>query len=127
MYHRRLEGFPGKGIAVKAAREEAKKAGADIALFLDSDIENLSGEWMGALVEPVMQSGYDMIRGYYERQPRDTAVTKLIARPMLSVFFPELSHFEQPLSGEVCAHMQAWLDLANMEKENSAEPRTGGE
>ena len=109
--------FPGKGIAMKAGIDEARKAGADIALFLDSDIKNLSGEWVDALVEPVVEKGYDMTRGSYERQPRDAVVTKLIARPMLSVFFPELSHFEQPLSGEVCARMPVWQDLANKEEE----------
>jgi hypothetical protein len=36
------------------------------------------------------------------------AVTKLIARLMLNIFFPELSHFEHPLSGEVCARSQLW-------------------
>ena len=107
--------FPGKGIAMKAGIEESKKAGADIALFLDSDIKNLSGEWVDALVDPIIEAGYDMTRGYYERAPRDAAVTKLIARPMLSVFFPELSHFEQPLSGEVCARMRVWWELINME------------
>jgi glucosyl-3-phosphoglycerate synthase len=106
-----LKKFPGKGIAMKAAIEESRKAGADIALFLDSDIKNLSGEWVDALVDPVIEEGYDMTRGFYERASRDAAVTKLIARPMLSVFFPELSHFEQPLSGEVCARMQVWEDL----------------
>ncbi len=103
--------FPGKGIAMKAGIEESKKTGADITLFLDSDIKNLSGEWVDALVDPIVEEGYDMTRGFYERAPRDAAVTKLIARPMLSVFFPELSHFEQPLSGEVCARMQVWEDL----------------
>ncbi len=44
-----------------------------------------------------------MSRGFYQRQPRDVAVTMLTARPMLNIFFPELTHFEQPLSGEVCA------------------------
>src|SRR4051812_9595018 len=32
--------FPGKGIAMEAGIAEAKQAGADIALFLDSDIKN---------------------------------------------------------------------------------------
>lgn len=105
--------FPGKGIAMKAGIEESRKAGADIALFLDSDIKNLSGQWVDALVDPILEEGYDMTRGFYERAPRDAAVTKLVARPMLSVFFPELSHFEQPLSGEVCARMQVWEDLLN--------------
>ena len=107
--------FPGKGIAMKAGIAESKKAGADIALFLDSDIKNLSGQWVDALVDPIVERGYDMTRGFYERAPRDAAVTKLIARPMLSAFFPELSHFEQPLSGEVCARMQVWQDLIGSE------------
>jgi glycosyltransferase involved in cell wall biosynthesis len=84
--------FPGKGIAMKAGIAESKKAGADIALFLDSDIKNLSGQWVDALVDPIVERGYDMTRGFYERAPRDAAVTKLIARPMLSAFFPELSN-----------------------------------
>lgn len=52
-----------------------------------------------------------MSREFYDKAPRDAAVTKLIARRMFSVFFPELSHFEQPLSGEVCARMKVWQDL----------------
>jgi hypothetical protein len=30
---------------------------------------------------------------------------------MMRVFFPELSHFEQPLSGEVCARTEVWKRL----------------
>jgi glucosyl-3-phosphoglycerate synthase len=30
---------------------------------------------------------------------------------MISVFFPEISHFEQPLSGEVCARTEVWKRL----------------
>jgi glucosyl-3-phosphoglycerate synthase len=56
-----------------------------------------------------------MSRGFYQRQPRDAAVTKLIARPMLNIFFPELSHFEQPLSGEVCARRQMWERLLEVQ------------
>ncbi|WP_158384888.1 glycosyltransferase [Candidatus Nitrososphaera evergladensis] len=103
--------FPGKGIAMKAGLQEAEKMGAHIALFLDADIKNLTSEWVDALVEPVVERGYDMTRGFYERHPKDAAVTKLIARPMISVFFPELSGFEQPLSGEVCANIRVWTDL----------------
>jgi hypothetical protein len=49
----------------------------------------------------LLEDNSDISRGFYQRQSRDAAVTKLIARPMLSVFFSEVSHFEQPLSGEV--------------------------
>jgi glucosyl-3-phosphoglycerate synthase len=100
--------FPGKGIAMKAGLVEAAKMKADIALFLDADIKNLSLDWVTKLVEPILQRGYDMTRGYYDRRPRDAAVTKLVAKPMIAIFFPELSNIEQPLSGEVCATMNAW-------------------
>jgi glucosyl-3-phosphoglycerate synthase len=92
-----IKKFPGKGIAMKAGIEESIKAGSNIALFLDSDIKNLSSEWADTLLDPIVEKGYDMTRGFYDRAPRDAAVTKLIARPMLSAFFPELSHFEQNL------------------------------
>ena len=101
--------FPAKGIAMKTGLREAIKSEADIILFLDADIKNLTPEWIDNLVDGC--TNCDMVRGYYQRQPRDAAVTKLIARPMLHIFFPELSHFEQPLSGEVCARKEVWKSL----------------
>lgn len=127
-----LKKYPGKGIAMRAGLEEAlygkysnkstnnssaestkieKHNRYDLALFLDADIKNLSMEWVDLLVTPILKEGYDMTRGYYDRHPRDGAVTKLIARPMLEVFFPEAPQFQQPLSGEVCAAMKVWSTL----------------
>jgi glucosyl-3-phosphoglycerate synthase len=120
--------FPGKGIAMKAGLEEAlnhkysnhdnsdiknnnTNGKYDCALFLDSDIRNLSSGWVDRLVEPVLKGRYSVTRGFYDRHPRDAAVTKLIARPLLEVFFPELSNSKQPLSGEVCANMEVWSSL----------------
>jgi glycosyltransferase involved in cell wall biosynthesis len=101
--------FPAKGIAMKTGLREAIKSNANIILFLDADIKNLTPEWIDNLVDGC--TNCDMVRGYYQRQPRDAAVTKLIAKPMLHIFFPELSHFEQPLSGEVCARKEVWKSL----------------
>ena len=103
--------FPGKGIAMKAGIREAIARSADIILFLDADIKNLSQQWINNLVSTLLVDNCDMARGFYERHARDAAVTKLIARPMLNIFFPELSHFEQPLSGEVCARRQLWQKM----------------
>ena len=103
--------FPGKGIAMRAGLAEATRLQADIAMFLDADIKNLTRDWVYRLVEPVLQGGYDMARGYYDRRPRDAAVTKLVTKPMISVLFPELANIEQPLSGEVCATMKKHSDV----------------
>jgi glycosyltransferase involved in cell wall biosynthesis len=101
--------FPGKGIAMKKGIEKAISSNANIALFLDADIKNLTPEWVDKLVDGCINC--DMVRGYYQRHGRDAPVTKLIAKPMIRIFFPELSDFEQPLSGEVCARIDVWKRL----------------
>jgi glycosyltransferase involved in cell wall biosynthesis len=101
--------FPAKGVAMKKGIEEAISYNANIVLFLDADIKNLTPEWVDKLVDGCINC--DMVRGYYQRHGRDAPVTKLIAKPMIRIFFPELSHFEQPLSGEVCARVEVWKRL----------------
>jgi glucosyl-3-phosphoglycerate synthase len=95
--------YPAKGIAMKDGIKKAIKQGADIIVFLDADITNLTPEWVDLLVDPVVEKACDMSRGFYRRAAYDGAVTKLIARPLAGVFFPEIAHFNQPLSGEICA------------------------
>jgi glycosyltransferase involved in cell wall biosynthesis len=108
--------FPGKGLAMKEGLKEAiERMSADIVVFLDADIRNLTTDWVNQLVGAIIYDNCDMSRGFYTRHARDAAVTKLIARPMLHIFFPELSHFEQPLSGEVCARAQVWKELLSKE------------
>lgn len=109
--------FPAKGLAMKDGIREALKRQADIIVFLDADIVNLTAEWVGKLVTPVIEKQCDMSRGYYRRAQYDGAVTKLIARPLSQVFFPEIAHFNQPLSGEICATCE--LFQAIMENEDS--------
>ncbi len=101
--------FPAKGMAMKKGLKEAISYNANIVLFLDADIKNLTPEWVDKLVEGCINC--DMTRGYYHRRHRDAPVTKLVAKPMIQIFFPELSHFEQPLSGEVCARIEVWKRL----------------
>jgi glucosyl-3-phosphoglycerate synthase len=104
--------FPGKGLAMKEGLKEAiERMNADIIVFLDADIRNLTTDWVNELVGAIINDNCDMSRGFYTRHARDAAVTKLIARPTLHIFFAELAHFEQPLSGEVCARTRVWRRL----------------
>ncbi len=103
--------YPAKGIAMKDGIKEAIKQGADIIVFLDADITNLTPEWVDLLVEPVIEKACDMSRGYYRRAEYDGAVTKLIAKPLSWVLFPEIAHFNQPLSGEICATAELFKTL----------------
>lgn len=102
---------PGKGAAMVAGIEAALKKNPDVVVFLDADIMNLTPEWVNLLVDSITVEGYDMARGWYLRAPSDASVTKLVAKPMLWTFFPELWHYEQPLSGEVAAKAELWEEL----------------
>ena len=114
--------FPAKGLAMKAGLREAFDRSADIIVFLDADIRNLTPEWVDKLVTALIDDNCDMSRGFYTRHARDAAVTKLVARPMLHTFFPELSHFEQPLSGEVCARRKVWENLLKRDNGSGSTP-----
>jgi glycosyltransferase involved in cell wall biosynthesis len=100
--------YPGKGVAMTTALRRAFQDSPDIILFLDADIRNLTSEWVDNLIKPILEGGYDMARGSYLRAPRDAPVTKLVARPLLEIFFPEISYLDQPLSGEVSAKAGVW-------------------
>jgi glucosyl-3-phosphoglycerate synthase len=102
---------PGKGLAMKIGIEKALEKNADVILFLDADIENLSPEWVDKLVDSLVIEGYEMARGTYLRAPQDAPVTKLVARELLRMFFPEITHIMQPLSGEVAARAEVWKYL----------------
>jgi glucosyl-3-phosphoglycerate synthase len=95
--------FPAKGRAIKDGIREATERQADIIVFLDADIVNLTPEWVDQLAGLVVDKKCDMARGYYRRADYDGAVTKLVAKPLTGVFFPEIAHIDQPLSGEICA------------------------
>jgi len=102
---------PGKGAAMKSGLQVALAKDPDVIVFLDADLKNLTTEWLDKLVEPVIDGRYEMARATYLRAPRDAGVTKLVAKPLLYVFFPEISHFDQPLSGEVAAKTEVWRAL----------------
>jgi glycosyltransferase involved in cell wall biosynthesis len=114
--------FPAKGLAMKTGLRGAFERSADIIVFLDADISNITPELVDKLVHAIIDDNCDMSRGFYTRHSRDSAVTKLVARPMLHTFFPELAHFEQPLSGEVCARRQVWENLLKNDDEAGSTP-----
>ncbi|MEE9583544.1 MAG: glycosyltransferase [Dehalococcoidales bacterium] len=107
--------FPAKGLAMKDGIREALKRRADIVVFLDADITNLTPEWVGKLVTPVIEKQCDMSRGYYRRAQYDGAVTKLVARPLSRVFFSEIAQLHQPLSGEICATSELFQSIVKDE------------
>jgi len=78
----------------------------DIVCWLDADVFNFGSHFVTRLLEPLLTDPkIGFVKGYYRRplfgDPHGGGrVTELMARPVLSTLFPELTMFVQPLAGE---------------------------
>lgn len=82
----------------------------DIIAWIDTDIKNIHPRFVYGLVGSLIKYPHmKFVKGFYRRPVKignqliETGggrVTELTARPLLNLFFPELSGFVQPLSGE---------------------------
>ena len=78
----------------------------DIIVWCDADVTNFGAHFVLGLLGPLLTDPtINFVKGFYERNYNGMAlgggrVTELVARPLLSLYFPELSHLVQPLAGE---------------------------
>jgi glucosyl-3-phosphoglycerate synthase len=82
----------------------------DVIVWVDTDIVNMHPRFVYGLLGPLLQDPrIQFVKGFYRRPLRvgdqiqagaGGRVTELTARPLLNLFFPELSGIIQPLSGE---------------------------
>jgi glucosyl-3-phosphoglycerate synthase len=78
----------------------------EIVCWVDADVRNFRADFITRLVEPLLvDPSAGFVKGYYRRPlfGRPTGggrVTELVARPLLSALFPQLTHIVQPLGGE---------------------------
>jgi glucosyl-3-phosphoglycerate synthase len=93
----------------------------DVVVYLDADSEELGEHFVCDLAGPIAcGDDVDFVKGFYRRpwrtgdmvQPHGGGrVTELLARPLLSRFFPQLAEFVQPLAGEVAARRDLLMAL----------------
>jgi len=86
----------GKGISMK---DGLLYANNEIIVFLDGDIHPYPPLTITALTDPIMSNTSDFVKAAFERNAG--RITELVAKPLLNIFFPEISDFEQPLSGMI--------------------------
>ena len=77
----------------------------DLIVWCDADIRNFGIRFVTGVLGPLLTDpSIQFVKGFYDRP--DLAglgggrVTELVARPLLSMHFPELCEIVQPLSGE---------------------------
>jgi glycosyltransferase involved in cell wall biosynthesis len=106
--------YRGKGEALWKSLDVLK---GDLIAWIDTDIANIHPRFVYGILGPLIHEPRLMyVKGYYQRALRDGdqvemgeggRVTELTARPLLNLFFPELSGLVQPLSGEYAGRRKA--------------------
>lgn len=71
----------------------------DIIVFLDGDIDPYPERTIENLTQPLLDDKVDFVKACFGRNAG--RVTELVAKPLLNILFPDLSHFSQPLSGMI--------------------------
>lgn len=89
----------------------------DIIAWIDTDIVNIHPRFVYGILGPLIQEPrLKYVKGFYQRPLRmgrkleargGGRVTELVVRPMLNLFYPELSGFVQPLAGEYAGRRDA--------------------
>lgn len=89
----------------------------DIIAWIDTDIVNIHPRFVYGIVGPLLlHPEIQMVKGFYRRPLKvgdkvqaggGGRVTELTARPLLNLFYPELSGIVQPLSGEYAGRRES--------------------
>jgi nucleotide-binding universal stress UspA family protein len=99
--------YHGKGEALWKSLFETS---GDIVVWCDTDVQDWEPRMAYGTLGPLLtESRIQYVKGYYQRPIVEAGVlreggggrvTELVARPLINMFFPELSGMIQPLSGE---------------------------
>lgn len=89
------------------------RASGDIILYLDGDIAPYPENTIEKMCRPLLEGSADFTKATFDRE--QGMVTRLAAVPLLSIYFPSLLHFSQPLSGMIASRRSL---LEKLEFEN---------
>jgi glucosyl-3-phosphoglycerate synthase len=126
-----LGSYPGKG---EALWKSLLVTTGDIVVFVDADLTLWGSHFVTGLLGPLLSPGGAtprtprgapgsqalLVKACYDRSAGDTPdggtvgggrVTELVARPLLSLWWPELAGVAQPLSGEWAARRSLLEEL----------------
>ena len=114
-----LGGYPGKG---EALWKSLLVTEGDLLVFIDADLTHWGPHFVTGLLGPLLDDpGVQLVKGFYARiavgsdgstSTEGGRVTELVARPLLSLWWPELSGVIQPLAGEWAARRELVQSLS---------------
>jgi glucosyl-3-phosphoglycerate synthase len=113
-----LGAYPGKGEALWKSLLVTR---GDLLVFVDADLTRWGPHFVTGLLGPLLTDPQvRLVKGFYERvrthgdgstSTEGGRVTELVARPLLSLWWPHLSGVVQPLAGEWAARRELMESL----------------
>jgi len=114
-----LGSFPGKGEALWKSLLVTK---GDLLVFIDADLTLWGPHFVTGLLGPLLgDEQVRLVKGFYTRVRTESdgststeggRVTELVARPLISLWWPELAGVVQPLAGEWAARRSLMESLS---------------
>jgi glucosyl-3-phosphoglycerate synthase len=114
-----LGSFPGKGEALWKSLLVTK---GDLLVFIDADLTLWDPHFVTGLLGPMLgDEQVRLVKGFYTRVRTESdgststeggRVTELVARPLISLWWPELAGVVQPLAGEWAARRSLMESLS---------------
>ena len=111
--------FPGKGEALWKSLLVTK---GDLLIFIDADLTRWGPHFVSGLLGPLLADcEVRLVKGFYTRvrtesdgstSPDGGRVTELVARPLISLWWPDLAAVVQPLAGEWAARRSLMESLS---------------
>jgi glucosyl-3-phosphoglycerate synthase len=93
----------------------------DLLVFIDADLTEWGSHFVTGLLGPLLTDpGTSLVKGFYDRvadldgvqSTEGGRVTELVARPLISLRWPELAGVVQPLAGEWAVRRSLFAEIA---------------
>lgn len=106
----------GKGNALWASLDASS---GDFVVWIDGDITSFEPHWITRLLAPMLDDDSVALVKALSHRPTQLGgggrTTELVARPLMSLYYPELTGLHQPLAGEYAGRREVLEQLPFMQ------------
>ncbi|MBI3894701.1 MAG: glycosyl transferase family 2 [Acidobacteria bacterium] len=100
-------GIPNKESALRTLFQLAQSLEAKVCAVVSPDLQSITPDWVGSLVQPILEKGFDLACPCYSRSKYDGAITSGIVYPFLRSLYGK--RIRDPL-GEDLAFSQRFIN-----------------
>ncbi len=91
-------GPAGKGSALRSVFEAAQRLKVKACAVVDSDLRSITSNWIKALLDPVLDRGYQFVAPVYRRHKYDATITNNIVYNLTRALYGK--RIRQPIGGD---------------------------